>query len=219
MKELQSLKEKNTKVLMRYIQNLGIDLAGVADLKRIEGMPLGIPEGSANFLNKYKYAVVLGAQLGKIGHKASGDKVSLFLEKAALDVVEFIQGKRYFALIIHTEDEFDPAKRIGLMSLKVLAKAAGLGWQGRSLLVVSPEYGPIHRLIAVLTDMPIMADKPLSNECGDCSECVDKCPKGSLTLIPFKDHPEEREDVLNIITCLGDDGCMVCINVCPWIKK
>jgi epoxyqueuosine reductase len=122
------------------------------------------------------------------------------------------------ALVIHTEDEFDPRQRIGLLSLKVLAKGAGLGWQGRSLLIVNPEYGPVHRWIAVLTNMELQADRPIPNRCGECSVCVDKCPKGALTLVSFDDHPDRREDVLDIQACLGDEGCTVCLVVCPWAK-
>ena len=81
------------------------------------------------------------------------------IEKAALEIMSFLEGCGYPSLIIHTEDEFDPINRIGLLSLKVLAKEAGLGWQGRSLLIVSPEYGPIHRLIAILTNIPLIANR------------------------------------------------------------
>jgi epoxyqueuosine reductase len=140
------------------------------------------------------------------------------MEKAALDVMGYLEARGYPALIIHAEDEFDPIRRMELLSLKVLAKGAGLGWQGRSLLIISPEYGPVHRWIAVLTNMDLQADEPIPNQCGDCSLCVDKCPKGALTLVPFDDHPDRREDVLDIQACLGDEGCRVCLVACPWAK-
>jgi epoxyqueuosine reductase len=205
-----------TSLLKSFIRNLGVDLVGIADLRLLEGMPVGIASGSADFLRSYHRAIVLGAQLGKVGKKASGNEVNSFLEEIALDELSYLEGKGYPALIIHTEDEFDPVNRGGLLSLKVLAKGAGLGWQGRSLLIVSPEYGPIHRWIAVLTNMDLQDDKPIPNQCGDCRLCVDKCPYGALKLAPFDDHPEKREDVLDIRACKGDDGCKVCLVVCPW---
>jgi epoxyqueuosine reductase len=203
-----------TRDLKSFVRGLGIDLVGVADLRQLERMPLGIP--SAGFMKSYRYAVVLGAQLNKLAKRASGSDVSLLVEKAALDVMAYLEGRGEPALIIHTEDEFDPVRRMGLLSLKVLAKGAGLGWQGRSLLIVSPECGPVHRWIAVLTKLDLQADEPISNQCGECSLCIDKCPKGALTLVPFDDHPERREDVLDIQACLGDEGCRVCLVVCPW---
>jgi len=207
------------KDLQEFVKNLGVDLWGVADVDTLRGMPAGIPAAGMSFLNDYKSAVVLGAQQGKLGKDATGNDVSFFLERAALEIAGLLERAGYGALIIHTEDEFDPRRRMGLLSLKVLAKAAGLGWQGRSLLIVSPEYGPLHRLIAILTNKPLEPDEPVPNQCGDCTLCVDACPEDSLTLQNFDDHPENREDVLDTSTCLGDDSCMVCLSVCPWLEN
>ncbi len=209
----------STDHIKSFIRDLGIDLVGVADMTTLNGMPLGISAEGASFLDEFPRAIVLGAQYGKIGKNAKGREVSFFLENAALQVLEYLEEEGTQGLIIHTEDEYNPITRQGLLSLKVLAKAAGLGWQGRSLLIVSPEYGPVHRWVAVLTDLDISPDQPLSNECGSCSLCVDKCPQDALTLVPFEDHPESREAVLNVPACKGDNGCKVCIVVCPWFRQ
>ena len=166
----------------------------------------------------YKNAIVLGAQFGKLGKKAGGDAVAMFLENTAMELVAYLEEKKHRSLIIHTEDEYDPMRRMGLMSLKLLAKIAGLGWQGRSLLIVSPQYGPLHRLIAILTNMDLVPNRSMPNRCGDCKVCIEKCPTRALTYNPFADHPKKREDVLSLEKCLGDDGCMVCIKICPWLK-
>lgn len=207
-----------TQSLKAFVHGQGIDLAGVADLRQLAGMPSAIPSFSTSVLKSFRYAIVLGAQLNKLGKRASGYEVSLLMEKTAIEVLAYLEEKGYPGLIIHTEDEFDPCKRMGLLSLKVLAKGAGLGWQGRSLLIINPEYGPIHRWIALLTNMDLQVDEPIPNQCGECSLCIDKCPKGALTLVPFDGHPERREDVLDIQACLGDAGCKVCLVVCPWTK-
>lgn len=196
-------------------KDLGIDMVGIADMSALLDMPYGLTLDAASFVTKYPYAIVMGAQMGKLGKEASGQEVSLFLERAAIHIVSLLVERGYHALTVHTEDEFDPTKRIGLMSLKVLAKAAGLGWQGRSLLIVSPKYGPIHRLIGVLTSMDLRADTAVPNECGSCSSCVEKCPTGALTLASFEDHPRSRDEVLNLDFCLGDNSCNVCIVSCP----
>ena len=87
------------------------------------------------------------------------------------------------------------------------------------MLIISPEYGPLHRLIAILSDMPLQTNQPIKNECGNCQKCIDACPQNALTFVAFNDHPSSREDVLDIKTCLGDNGCMLCILSCPWLKK
>ncbi|MBN2010963.1 epoxyqueuosine reductase [candidate division KSB1 bacterium] len=207
-----------TDALKALIKTNGVALAGIADVQNLHGMPLGLVPEAYGFLSQYRYAVVMAMPFGGLGSTASGNDVSLFMEKAAIDVCSFVEENQYRALTIHTEDEFDPVHRMGLMSLKVLAKAAGLGWQGRSLLIVSPTHGPLHRLIAVLTDMPLVPDAPLPNHCGTCAKCVEACPTNALSLVLFEDHPTRREDVLNLARCRGDFGCTLCIESCPWAK-
>jgi len=182
-------------------------------------METGFSTDLNKFINMFPYAIVLGAQYGKLGKRASGGETALFLENAAFSIMEYLEDRGYRQLIIHTEDEFDPINRLGFMSLKILAKTAGLGWQGRSLLIISPESGPLHRLIAILTDLPLRVNHSIKNECGTCRKCIDACPKNALTFINFNDHPSRREDVLNINDCLGDNGCVACILACPRLKK
>ena len=208
-----------TENLKEFIKKLEVDIYGVADMHLLKEMETGLPTDLKKFLNMFPYAIVLGAQYGKLGKKASGGKTAMFLENAAFSIGEYLENNCYRQLIIHTEDEFDPIHRLGFMSLKILAKTAGLGWQGRSLLITSPEYGPLHRLIAILTDLPLQTNHVIENECGTCRKCIEACPKNALTFVNFNDHPSRREDVLNIKECLGDKGCLACILPCPWLKK
>ncbi|MFX1528257.1 MAG: 4Fe-4S dicluster domain-containing protein [Promethearchaeota archaeon] len=216
MEEHKIVESKNLK---EYIKNLDIDIFGFADMHLLLEMETGIPTDLKKFINMFPYAIVLGAQYGKLGKKASGGKTALFLEEAAFSIMEYLESKGYKQLIIHTEDEFDPINRLGFMSLKLLAKTAGLGWQGRSLLIISPEYGPLHRLIAILTDLPLQTNQVIKNKCGNCRRCIEACPQSALNFVAFEDHPSHREEVLDIKTCLGDNGCLVCLLSCPWLKK
>jgi epoxyqueuosine reductase len=202
-----------------FIRSLGIDLIGIVNLNELNGIPTGLDISPHEIFRQCPYGIILGAQVGKPGKKASGNETALYLEKIAYEVIEYLEERSYKYLVIHPEDEVDLQKRMGLISLKVLARQAGLGWQGRSLLIVSPEYGPIYRLIAILTNMKLETDRPVKNMCGDCTVCIDKCPENSLTLSQFVDHPKSREEVLDIDTCLGDYGCMICIIKCPYFKK
>ena len=208
-----------TESLRKFIKKLEIDTYGIADMHLLKDMKIGISIDLKKFLNTFPYAIVLGTQYGKLGKKASGNKTALFLENAAFSIMEYLENKGYRQLIIHTEDEFDPINRLGFMSLKILAKTAGLGWQGRSLLIISPEYGPLHRLIAILTDIPLKINQIIKNECGNCRKCIEACPQNALTFVAFNDHPSYRDDVLDVKTCLGDNGCLVCILSCPLLKK
>ncbi len=208
-----------SKNIKAFICNLGIDIVGIADLTKLDNIPVGLNIDPTALFKRYPYSIVIGAQYGKIIKGASGDETALYLEKIAYDVMGYLEKKKYQYLVIHPEDEYDPDNRMGLLSLKILAKQAGIGWQGKSLLIVSPKYGPIHRLIAILTNMKLTPDAPIKSSCGDCINCIDNCPKNSLTAYRFLDHPNSREDVLDIQSCLGDKGCMVCILNCPYLKK
>ncbi|MFC2133675.1 hypothetical protein ACFLTH_03585 [Bacteroidota bacterium] len=210
---------QNTESVISLIRQFDIDIYGFAKLTNLKGIPTGIPDIGKEYFKQFPYAILLGVQWRKFGNNTSGEFADLFLEKAALKLSNYVMEERGFSsLVIHPEDEFDQKKRIGLLSLKVLAKAAGLGWQGRSLLTVSPKYGPLHRLIGILTDMPLQTNEPIQNQCGECRDCVDQCPVSALTYVEFDDHPENREDVLDITVCLGDNACTVCIESCPWLR-
>lgn len=62
--------------------------------------------------------------------------------------------------------------------------AAGLGWFGKSGLLITKEYGPMVRLGGVLTDYPLeeqLAQEIMSeSKCGSCTRCLDSCPAGAL---------------------------------------
>lgn len=193
--------KKYTKNIKSHIYNLGVDIVGIADLSKLVNMQAGLKINLTELFDKYPFAIVIGAQYRKVGKNASGDETALYLEKIAYDVMGYLEEKKMQSLVIHPEDEYDPENRMGLLSLKILAKEAGIGWQGRSLLIVSPEYGPIHRLIAILTNMKLEPDKPIKNRCNDCTVCIDKCPKESLTICQFDNHPKSRRDVLDIKSC------------------
>lgn len=101
---------------------------------RIKQRLHSIPQEVSESFDKYPYAIVLGAQYGKVRKNASGDVTALFLERIAYEIMGYLEANHYKYLVIHPEDVIDPENRMGLISLKILAKQAGLGWQGRSLL-------------------------------------------------------------------------------------
>jgi epoxyqueuosine reductase len=207
----------STNRLKAFIHNLGIDIVGIASLTELVNMPVGLNIDLWDLFKRYPFAIVLGAQYGKLGRRASGDETAIYLEKITYEIMGYLENRLHQHLVIHPEDEYDTDNRMGLLSLKVLAKQAGLGWQGRSLLIVSQDYGPIHRLIGILTNMPLIPNEPIQNQCGKCQNCIDNCVRHSLTICQYDDHPHSREEVLDVQACLGDDGCMVCILKCPYL--
>ncbi|WP_456468063.1 hypothetical protein [Archaeoglobus sp.] len=86
------------------------------------------------------------------------------------------------------------------ISLKAIARAAGVGWIGRNLLLITPESGPRVILASILTDMPLEAGTPAENRCGTCRECIENCIVGALRDSDFKSYPV-GEEVFDVEKC------------------
>lgn len=115
---------------------------------------------------------------------------------------------------------------------KTFATKAGLGWIGKSALLITKNYGPALRLSSVLTDAPLDYGTPITkSECGHCMICKEAC-KGHA--ISGKEWNTEiyRNEFYNDKKCekyalkiseinLGkpDTVCGKCIYACPYTKK
>jgi epoxyqueuosine reductase QueG len=138
------------------------------------------------------------------------------------------KGHRSLPVPSTQEDTYNE-QLYGLFSHKMAAHLAGLGWIGKCCLLVTPQNGPRVRWGTILTDAPLQAaDKPLTDGCADCRECVDICPVKALTGQPFReeDPREIRYDAhkcdkylakLRETSALG--VCGMCLYVCPYGRK
>jgi epoxyqueuosine reductase len=62
-----------------------------------------------------------------------------------------------------------------------LAAAAGMGWLGKSTMLLVPGFGPWVLLGAIATDLEIAPDPPLRKTCGSCTRCIVACPTGAIS--------------------------------------
>lgn len=161
------------------------------------------------------------------------------LETIAAKVADRLVAAGYRALPLHpTADEqtVNTQYRDTLsapFSHKMAATRAGLGWIGKTDLLVTPEYGPRVRLTTVLLDGEgITAGAPIeASRCGSCRMCADACP-GQVANGMAWDTSIHRDSYYDAHSCretcraitrknLGEEIsiCGICVAVCPVGKK
>jgi epoxyqueuosine reductase len=118
-------------------------------------------------------------------------------------------------------------------SHKMAATRAGLGWIGKTDLLVTKRFGPRLRLATVLLrEAPDRLGKPIEkSRCGNCVICVEACPPRSANGKSWK-AGMAREEFYDARACqkncremtrrnIGADKsvCGICIAVCPIGQK
>lgn len=68
----------------------------------------------------------------------------------------------------------------GALVDRAVAERAGIGWIGKNCSVITPEFGSWVFLGEMITNIPFEPDTPVTEECGDCTICLDSCPTGAL---------------------------------------
>ncbi len=202
----------------------GADMVGIACLRSLEGIVTHPPD----LLNDYTHGISAAVRLEpKASRDAEAECMAFsLLDGIGLGVAEYIAGQGYQHLIVPPDGRAGnkrPLSGIGAISHKAVARAAGLGWIGKSTLLITPRFGPRVCLITVLTNMPLAPDLPCEERCGGCRRCIDACPAGALTEADRSQDPYSR-GVLDAGLCgafherLGRYGevCYECILACPW---
>lgn len=64
---------------------------------------------------------------------------------------------------------------------RAAAARAGVGWLGRSTMILSPGHGPWLLLGSVVTDAELSGTEPMVRTCGTCVACMPACPTGAIT--------------------------------------
>jgi epoxyqueuosine reductase len=220
----------------------GADFFGVADLAPAHDFILA-QGGTA--VAGYPRAVSVGIELlhaivDQLPHRAQRavtveyrsqayDVINQRLDLITSQVGSFLQRLGYSAYPVPASQRVDDERICGVFSNKLAAHLAGLGWIGKSCLLVTPEAGPRVRWATVLTDAPLtVTGQPMDQRCGDCLECVDICPVGAFTGEPFREQ-DPREVRYHADKCdryfdaLEEQGrlpvCGMCLYVCPYGRE
>ncbi len=225
--------------LSTLAKTLGADYFGVADLSEARDFILeqGGPE-----IAEYPVAVSIGIVLldplvellpareknggGVLYRHHAYDVVNTALDQIALQIANTLQRMGYRALPIGASKRTNDARICGPISHKLAAHLAGLGWIGKSCLLVTPDHGPRVRWVTVPTDAPLApTGPPMESRCGNCRECVNICPVQAFADRSF-DPDEPREARYDARACeqhfkdeenrTGIAVCGMCLWACPF---
>jgi len=107
------------------------------------------------------------------------------------------------------------------------AALAGVGWHGKSTMLIHPQLGTWFFLAEIFTTLELEPDAPLPDRCGRCTRCIDACPTAAIT----GPHQLDARRCISYLTIehkgaipeelrplMGDRiyGCDDCLAACPW---
>lgn len=218
--------EMNNLEIKELIKSLGADLCGIASIDRFEDSPIGYHP--KDILPTCKSVISFGCRFpaGTLASKSSSpytrvrNTITPKMDLIALNACIEMEKIGILAIPIPTnESEYD--ERTGrwrsIISQKHAAQAAGLGTIGRHSLIITPEFGSMIWLGAILTEAEIKADSLKERICNDCNLCIDICPINALNNIEIKQNACWNY-------AFGDDkekkewriSCHKCRDVCPY---
>ena len=137
--------------------------------------------------------------------------------------------------VVMTSEEFRPYLNDlrYKFSHKMVGTRAGLGWIGKTDLLVSKAFGPRLRLASILLSeqIPLLNNPIEKSRCGTCDVCVVKCPAQAANGRLW-DIDTERDLFFNAYKCRDQCGkfgmalfqketriCGICVAVCPLGKN
>ena len=229
----QSFRKRRSN-LQRRLETLvyqnGVDFFGIADLDPVcEFMEA---QGGA-MLGEFPRGVSVGMRISDtIVDTHSPDEkhglslywwhvysvVTPMLDVVAQRVQQELQAEGFRTLHVPGSMPYNRKTLKSLFPHKLAAHLSGLGWIGKSCLLITPEFGPRVRFVTVLTDAPLQAGKSLNKKCGKCKRCVEACPVKAIKGIEFRpeESVEDRFDTWKCEQYRRTNPCGLCVAACPY---
>jgi len=107
------------------------------------------------------------------------------------------------------------------------AAFSGVGWHGKSTMLINERLGTWFFLAEILTTLELPSDPPARDRCGKCERCIRACPTGAITAphrldarrcISYLTIELKGPIPLEFRSLIGDRifGCDDCLDACPW---
>lgn len=223
-----------TAELLRELSKAGADLVGIGDLTALpEPQRLGLPIGVAVAV-KYPKEVIRGIASGPTRdyfdhYHMLNDRLDALVTLG----VQWLTDAGYRAVaqtrafVQQSETDYSTA-----LPHKTVATRAGLGWIGKSALLVTLAFGSAVRISSLLADAPLYPSVPVDvSQCGCCTACTLACPASAVSGKAWSPGLP-RDAFFNAYRCretareisgkqLGETItlCGKCIEVCPHTRR
>jgi ferredoxin len=225
---------EDPKVISRHIKRLGYylraDIMGIGPLPQSAIYSLDLAGNPINVDLSFAIVIVVAKEHETVeassGHDWIVDSISFqAYEPAALiaqTMANYIRRLGYQALPQHTS-------RYDVMMPPLLLQA-GLGEVSRAGIILNPFLGLCFKAAAVLTDLPLVADRPidfgLQEYCSRCLICADECPVRAISRGPklmYNGYEtwklDERRCASFFVGNKKGAGCGRCVKACPFTRK
>jgi epoxyqueuosine reductase QueG len=221
------LGEKIAQELKDFLVARGAGLVAFADMGALPAEARG-PAGAGRYA--VSLAVALDRQVIK-GIRAGGWKEYQQARARTDEMVKSLQAAATRFLLAQGAPAAESGAPRPTLPLKTAASRAGLGWIGKSGLIVTEPFGSAIRIGATYTNFELPAGTPSDrSRCGDCTVCVEACPARALSdrlwqvetgHIPMVNREACIQVGKGIAARIGYDGiaCAECVILCPWTQK
>ena len=224
--------------LTTYIKNellcRGADLVGFGNLTELppevrQNLPIGI-----SVAVKYPKEVIKGIHvLPTKEYYEQYNALNIKLDMLVTLGAEILQMQGYQAYAktraVVEQNETDYTT---ILPHKTVATRAGLGWIGKSALLITEQYGSMIRISSVLTNAPLETSSPVnSSKCSDCKICTNTCPANAIKGLNWSSE-KKRDEIYDAKLCQAAARqrakksfdieitlCGKCIEVCPYTQR
>ena len=179
----------NSKEVKDLMHTLGADLCGIAGVERFAQAPQGYHPCDVMPSCRTVISFACTFPIGTLKCRSHApytrvrNSITPHMDEIALRFCMEMQRRGVLCVPVPTnESELDvrTGRKRSIVSQKHAAQAAGLGTIGRHSLLITPEYGSMVWLGAVLCEAELEQDVLLPPICNDCGLCVDACPVHAL---------------------------------------
>jgi epoxyqueuosine reductase len=185
---------------------------------KIQGSPKLQTSSPQTFVAEASGAESGDAATGRIARYAWGDDYHEVIEEKLAQIDQFLQTRG------GTQKCYVDT---GPVLERDFAARAGLGWHGKSTMLIDKDLGTWFFLAEILTTLELAPDSPQPDRCGTCERCMAACPTGAITsahrldarrCISYLTIELKSSIPLEFRSLIGDRifGCDDCLSACPW---